>query len=320
MLIPALKRILYSVVILFFLITFIFLLLRISPGDPAGKYITHYFNKATIERVKEEFNLDKPVTSQYAAFVKNILRGEFGVSYSFRMPVTDVIKNFLPFTLLLAFLSLLIQLASAFFLTYISYKKKRIEKIISNFAIAAYTVPAFLLALFLILIFSETLRIFPSSGVSSFTVSEKNFFEDFFDRALHLILPLITLSAGGAAVLYKYLFDNLKRTADSNFIIFLRSNGISENKILFKHIFPNAALPLITISGIELGILFSGALITEVIFGLPGMGRLTLNAILVRDYPLVVGAAFTAGALVIAANLIADLLKAAIDKRQLKGI
>ena len=135
-----------------------------------------------------------------------------------------------------------------------------------------------------------------------------------------MILPLATLSLGGIAVFYKYLRDNLEETYNKSFVLNLRANGVDEKTILLKHIIPNAIGPLIAVAGVELGILFGGALITEVIFALPGMGRLTINAILSRDYPLVIGCTFVSGVLVILSNFAADLLKAKIDKRLIKGI
>jgi len=161
---------------------------------------------------------------------------------------------------------------------------------------------------------------FPSSGLSSFDSDSMSFAGRAADYLRHLILPLITLSLGGMAVYYKYLRDNLEETLNKTFVLNLRAHGFSEKEIVRKHVIPNSIGPLISVAGVELGILFSGALITEVIFGLPGMGRLTINAILARDYPLVTGCTFTAGVLVIISNLAADLVKAKIDKRLLKGI
>jgi peptide/nickel transport system permease protein len=135
-----------------------------------------------------------------------------------------------------------------------------------------------------------------------------------------MVLPLVTLSLGGIIVFYKYLRDNLVEVYNKSFVENLRMHGFSEKEITKKHVIPNAISPLISVAGVELGLLFGGALITEVIFSLPGMGRLTVNAILSRDYPLVIGCTFIAGILVIITNLVADLIKAKLDKRLVKGI
>jgi peptide/nickel transport system permease protein len=135
-----------------------------------------------------------------------------------------------------------------------------------------------------------------------------------------MVLPLVTLSLPFIAEYYKYLRDNIEEVMSMPFIENLRANGLSENKIMWKHVMPNAISPLISIAGVEFGLLFSGALIVEVIFALPGMGRLTVEAIFSRDYPLIVGCTFFSGLLILFTNLVADVVKALIDKRLLKGI
>ena len=147
-----------------------------------------------------------------------------------------------------------------------------------------------------------------------------NFAAQLFDYIIHLVLPVITLCIGGIAVYYRYLRDNLEEIYNKPFVLNLRASGVSEKEITLRHVIPNAVNPLITVTGIDLGLLLSGALITEVIFGLPGMGRLTVTAILTRDYPLVLGCSFIAGVFIIISNLAADIVKAKIDKRLIKGI
>jgi peptide/nickel transport system permease protein len=230
--------------------------------------------------------------------------------------------DYLPFTLSFALIVVVIQLLLGFLLSFISISKinSRTDRFISKFTLLLYSIPTFVAGVFLIYIFSEKLNIFPSSGLKSINYNEMNFAAQFFDYLIHLLLPVITLSLGGVAVYYRYLRDNLEEIYNKPFILNLRASGLSEKEITLKHIIPNAVNPLITVTGIDLGLLLSGALITEVIFGLPGMGRLTVTAILTRDYPLVLGCTFIAGVFIIITNLAADLLKAKIDKRLIKGI
>jgi peptide/nickel transport system permease protein len=173
---------------------------------------------------------------------------------------------------------------------------------------------------FLILIFSEKLKLLPASGLMSADAESLSGGAKLADYVLHLILPVITLSLGGIAVFYKYLRDNLDDVFNKPFVLNLYAYGLSKKEITKKHVIPGAVSPLISIAGVELGVLFSGALITEVIFGLPGMGRLTVNAILSCDYPLVIGCTFISGILIIISNFLADLLKAKLDKRLVSGI
>lgn len=297
-------------------------MLRISPGGPEQKFISPQLNTELMQRVRESFNLDKPVVQQYSAFLINLIQGDFGVSYNYRRPVADVIMDYLPFTLSFAFIVVVVQLILGFLLSFISINKinSRTDKFISKFTLLFFSIPTFVAGVFLIYIFSERLNLFPSSGLKSINHSEMNLPQQVIDYVIHLVLPVITLCIGGIAVYYRYLRDNLEEIYNKPFVLNLRSSGVSEKEITLKHVIPNAVNPLITITGIDLGLLLSGALITEVIFGLPGMGRLTVTAILTRDYPLVLGCTFIAGVFIIITNLAADILKAKIDKRLIKGI
>lgn len=311
-----------SLLVLFLLMTFLFLLLRISPGDPSLKYISPKLSPGLTELVKKSFSLEGSVPAQYKTFILNLAKGDFGISYTYRIPVIRVIERALPFTIMFSLLSFFIQIVSGFLLSMFAVKKINgiADRIISKTSLAVYAVPSFAAGVFLIYIFSEKLNIFPSSGLTSFDTESYSFVQKLIDYAQHLVLPIITLSFNGVAVFYKYLHDNLEDVYNKPFVENLRANGFTEREILRKHIIPNAVNPLISVAGVELGLLFGGALITEVIFSLPGMGRLTVDAILSRDYPLVIGCTFVAGILVILTNLCADIIKAMLDKRIAKGI
>ncbi len=317
-----LKRILTSLIVLFLMITFLFFLLRISPGDPSQKFISPDLSPKLASIVKESFNLNAPLVNQYGTFLLNLSKGNFGISYTYRIPVLDVIKQFLPFTIIFSIISFSVQISVGFLLALISAKKINgsADKTISKLSLMVYALPSFVIGVSLILIFSGWLNLFPSSGISSIDSDSYSFFQKLLDYGNHLILPVITLSLGGIAVYYKYLRDNLEEIYNKPFVENLRAHGFDEKYITRKHIIPNAINPLISVAGVELGLLFGGALITEVIFALPGMGRLTVNAILSRDYPLVTGCTLVAGILVIITNLAADILKAKLDKRVVKGI
>jgi peptide/nickel transport system permease protein len=315
-------RLISSLLILFFLITFLFFLLRISPGGPEQKFISPKLNPELMQKVRESFNLDKPLTQQYSAFLVNLAKGDFGVSYNYRRPVLDVIMDYLPFTLSFALIVVIVQLLFGFLFSFISISKvnSRTDRFISKFTLVLFSIPTFVAGVFLIYLFSEKLNILPSSGLKSINHSAMNFAAQLFDYIIHLVLPVITLCIGGIAVYYRYLRDNLEEIYNKPFVLNLRASGVSEKEITLRHVIPNAVNPLITVTGIDLGLLLSGALITEVIFGLPGMGRLTVTAILTRDYPLVLGCSFIAGVFIIISNLAADIVKAKIDKRLIKGI
>lgn len=316
------KRIISSIIILFLIITFIFFLVRLSPGDPSQKFISPSLSPNLAEKVRESLNLNEPVHMQYIGFLTSVIQGDLGVSYNFRRDVISVIMDYLPFTLLFTTMSFILQMIISFVLAVKSVKKINgfFDRTLSKLTLFLYAAPVFVTGVFLVFIFSELLNLFPSSGLKSYDFQDYNFLDKILDYLKHLILPIITLSLAEIAIFYRYLRDNLEDVFNKLFVLNLRANGVSERDILFKHVIPNAINPLITIAGIELGIMLGGTLIVEVVFGLPGMGRLTIDSILTRDYPLVIGCSLAAGTLIILANLIADILKAALDRRILEGI
>ena len=315
-------RFLSSLLTLFLLISFLFVLIRLSPGNPTDKYISAKLGSELSEKVAEKFSLDQPITDQYFAFVKNIVKGDMGISYNYRQPVFIVMWKYFSFTLLFASTSFILQITISILLSVCVTKKhnNKLNNIISNSSILVYSIPAFVLGVALIYIFSIGLNLFPISGLHSLDYENLSFAGKVIDTLHHLILPLVTLTSAGIAMFYKYTKDSVDEVLGQTFITNLRASGVVENIILKRHIIPNSLRPLISVAGVELGILLGGTLITEVIFSLPGMGRLTIDSILSRDYPLVIGCVFTAGSVMIIANFLADILKLKLDKRLLEGI
>jgi len=317
-----LKRFVTSLLTLILLVSFLFVLIRLSPGNPTQKYLSAEFSPELQDRITKDFKLDQPIFEQYINFVVNIFKGDFGISYGYRQPVLSVVWQFLSFTLVFAALSFLIQIITASFLALRTIRKKGrlFDTAVLYLSLIVYAIPAFVLGLSLVYIFSVLINIFPSSGLHSLGLESKSFFEKIIDYFYHLSLPLLTLSLAGIALFYKYLRESLEDVYKQNFILNLRASGYDEITILKKHVLPNAIRPLLSIAGVELGVLLGGALITEVIFSLPGMGRLMMDSIFARDYPLVVGCALIAGLLMIASNFLADIIKMKIDKRLIKGL
>jgi len=315
------KRLISSLITLFLLISLLFILIRISPGNPAQKFISPELSPEIAQKVAEDFKLNDPLPEQYLSFIGNLIQGDLGISYNYRMPVTLVVWEFLSFTLVIAAISFLVQIIVSYYLAVYTIQKqnKNTDNLISSLSLIFYSTPAFVIGVLLIYLLAVQVDLFPTSGFTSLDYDSLNYFEKLLDKIHHLILPLITLSIAGIALFYRYLRDNLEDIYHQTFIVQLRANGLNENTILRKHVIPNAIGPFISVAGIELGILLGGTLITEVIFSLPGMGRLTIDSILTRDYPLIIGCTFAAGLLMILTNFIADLLKLKIDKRLLRG-
>ncbi len=317
-----LVRLFSSILTLFLLISFLFFLVRLSPGDPTDKYVSAKLGTELSEKIATKFSLNQPVIDQYFSFISNSFSGEFGTSYNYHLPVFNVVWEYFSFTLVFAGISFILQIALSIWLAVRVVRKqnKLLEKFMSNVSLFVYSIPAFVLGVALIYIFSVNLNLFPISGLKSIDFEEMSFFSKIMDQLSHIILPLATLTAGGVAMFYKYIKESMEDVKNQTFIVNLKSTGLNEKIILNKHIIPNAIRPLISVAGVELGIILGGTLITEVIFSLPGMGRLAIDSILSRDYPVVIGCVFTAGAVMILTNFIADLVKLRIDKRLLKGI
>jgi peptide/nickel transport system permease protein len=319
---PLFIRITSSFLTLFLLISFLFIIIRLSPGNPTDKYISAKLGNELSELIAEKFSLNQPITDQYFSFVANVFRGDLGVSYNYRLPVFEVVWEYFSFTLVFASISFILQISLSIIISLwvIRRKNRLLENFLNDLSLFVYSIPAFVLGVGLIYIFSAQLNLFPISGLKSIDYNSLSFVSQALDKLYHLVLPLITLTAAGVALFYKYIKESMDDILNQTFILNLRASGMDENIIFRKHVIPNALRPLISVAGVELGILLGGALITEVIFSLPGMGRLTVDSIFSRDYPVVIGCVFTAGAVMIITNLLADILKLRMDKRLLKGI
>ncbi|BDQ03856.1 ABC transporter permease [Ignavibacterium sp.] len=317
-----LKRLLSSFLILFLVITLVFILIRISPGDPSLKYISPKLSPELAQEVRKSFNIDEPIFFQYINFLKNIFTGNFGISYEYRMPVLKVISEFLPVTLMLALFSILIQLSLGYYTALLSIKRKGgfIDKLFKKSSIILYVTPGFVLGLILVFLFAVQLDILPSNGFKSIYFDDLSFIGKIKDIASHLILPLLTLSLPGAALFFNYFRDGIEDVMNKDFILYLKSSGFSDKIILRKHVLPNSLKPILSVAGIELGFLLSGTLVTEVIFSLPGMGRLMIASILSRDFPMVIACAYISALFIILSNFIFDLIKVKIDRRIWKEI
>ncbi len=317
-----LKRLLSSILILFLVITMVFILVRISPGDPAQKYISPKLSPELAQQVRNSFNLDEPITVQYINFLKNIASGDFGISYEYRMPVIKVVLEFLPVTLLLAFLSIMLQIILGYYSAILAIKRKNnfTDRILRKSSIVLYVTPGFVLGVILIYIFSVQLDLLPSGSFKSYFFDELSLFGKLIDIFSHLLLPVLTLSLPGAALFFNYFRDGIEEVLQKDFVLYLKASGVSEKIIFRKHVLPNSLKPVLSIAGIELGFLLSGTLVAEVIFSLPGMGRLMVTSILSRDFPLVIACAFVTAVFIIFSNFIFDLIKVKVDKRIWKEI
>ena len=316
------RRILSSILVLFLLISFVFIIIRLSPGDPAQKYLSPKLSPKLHEEISNSYQLDRSIAEQYFAFVKNIFVGDFGISYTYRKPVVSVIGEYLPFTFFFSLTAFGIQIIISTLLVYFSikYRDGFVDRILSTSSMVIYAVPVFLSSIFLIYIFSYKFNMFSSSGIHSFNFDELSLFGKILDYIKHLLLPIIAISLTGIPIFHKYLRDSIISNLNSLYVLNLNSIGIPKKEIILQHVLPNSVNSVIAIAGVELGILLGGAIIVETIFSLPGMGQLTMNAVLARDYPLIIGCTITAGVLILFVNLMADIVRVSIDKRLLTDL
>jgi peptide/nickel transport system permease protein len=312
-----LRRLLAAVPILFGMVSLVFFIARIIPGDPAAVYLSPSLPPDVADAARRSFGLDQPFLIQYLTWLRHLLTWDFGVSFVTHRNVLSVIMDALPNSLLLGGTVFLTQTLLGIGAAVAAVRRpgSALDRTISAGGMALYVTPAFFLGSMLLAIFSYGLGLFPAAqmhSVSAYVFPPHRYIGDLL---LHLALPALTVALPGAGGFARYLRTSLLQTLDRPFILAARSHGIPERKILLRHALPNAIIPAISLGGIEIGTLLTGTLVTEMLFAWPGMGRLTVGAVLARDYPLLVGCTVVSGCIVILSNLLADVVHAAVDPR-----
>lgn len=307
-----LVRIVLFPIILFSVITINFILIHSAPGGPFQVLLSDpTFTKQEVQQLQAQYGLNKPLYQQYAIYIMQIFTGHFGISYFYGVPVTQVIFDYLPNTLVLAGLSLLVSSVVGVLLGILAAMRGRfIDKTLNVAAIGAYTTPVFWQGLMMLLIFSVYLHALPSTGVY---ISVSGF--DPLEYARHILMPVISLSLLLFPPVYFFTRSSLLEVMGRDFIKALRGKGLGEHIVFMKHALRNALLPVITLIGLQSAILFGGATIVEIVFTWPGIGLLTYTAILNKDYPVMLGSIFFYGLLVASLNLAVDLIYVRVDPR-----
>ena len=298
--------------------TFIsFVIIQMAPGD----YFTQMqmnpeVSPQTIENLRRTFGLDRPVVIQYFYWLKNLLHLNLGVSFSYHIPVSFLIKQKLKNTLSLSIFSIFLTWLIAIPLgIFAAIKQGRWqEKFLSFLAYLGISVPAFLIAMLLVFFAART-AILPVGGTTSVFYIGATGWEKFMDYLKHLLLPGLTLTLAGIGGLYRLMKNNFLEVLGAHYILTAYAMGLPPSKVYLKHTLRNAINPMITIFGYTLSSVLSGAALVEIITGWPGMGRLILDAVLSQDLYLVMASLLIGGFLLIVGNLIADILIAFADPR-----
>lgn len=286
-------------------------LLELAPGDPADAYINPLMSSQDIENIRVNMGLDKPVYIRYLNWLKNTLSGNLGISYINHMPVTEQIMEKMGNTFILMGTSLIFSILVAIPLgIFLAVNKNSItSKVSSVFNYIGVSIPSFWIGMILISIFSVKLNIFPSGGMH--TIGN----DSIGDLVKHLVLPVITLGLYNTAIFTNYVEASVNEQLKKQYVITARAKGLSEKVILFKHVLKNSLTSLVTILGMSIQKLVTGAFVTEVVFSWPGMGRLMIDSIFSRDYTVIMAITMLSALFLILGNLVADILYLLIDPK-----
>jgi peptide/nickel transport system permease protein len=307
------RRVAQAVPLLVLMTMVVYALLRATPGGPMSMYESDPTVTAEdLARLRTQMGLDQPVPVQYARWVASLVTGDWGWSFVTKRPVLEMIGERLPNTILLMSVTFVVTLCIAIPIGILSAVRQYswFDHVATTLAFAGNSLPTFWIGLMLIMIFAVGLRWLPAGGM--YTLGAPS---SFGDRLRYLILPVVTLSLFDATHYIRYLRAALLDVIRQDYVRVAYAKGLDERTVIRRHAFRNAAIPLVTAIALDLPTLFSGALITETIFAWPGMGRLFWEAASRVDYPVLMGIFLVASSLVIACNLLADLVYAWLDPR-----
>jgi len=312
-----LRRLVHAGILVFVTLTATFFVIKLAPGDPLNRYYSPEINPEVMAAVRHQLGLDRPLPVQYARTLWSYVRGDFGVSISSQRPVSDILGETIPRTLLLTLSALSLQVVIGLLLGALSAKNRYsvLDKSLSFVFLVFYSLPSFYFAFALIALFSLKLQWLPSASMYSIPPVAAGFFAVFADRAAHLVLPVAVLALGSAAALARYTRGSLLDVIHQDFIQTARAKGLPEGRVFWIHAMRNALPQVVTVIGLSVPFLLGGAVVIEKIFAWPGMGALVVDSIFARDYPVVLAANFIGACMVIFGNLLADLSHGWADPR-----
>lgn len=305
-----LQRLLTTIVVVFGITFVVFMIIQLVPGDPARVVLGVAASEENVAALRERLGLNRPVWEQYVTWLGDLMQGDLGDSLVTGQPVTGQILQRLPATLALAGAGLLVGLLIGLPAGILSAIRPHspLDIVTSILSQIGVSIPDFWLGILLVLLFSLTLGWLPSQGYTAFS-------KDPLDWFLHLLLPATTVGIISGSIQTRFNRSAMLEVLHQDYVRTARAKGLAEFVVINKHALRNALIPIVTILGLQLTALLSAVVVVEVVFSWPGLGRLTLEAVLDRDYPLVQGAVFTIATLLAFVNLGTDLLYAFIDPR-----
>lgn len=296
---------------MFAVATLVFIMLRLVPGDPIAAMLYDAGDTEAIEEIRRSLGLDQPIYIQYGIWLSNALQGDFGNSiYGSRIEVSRLIKEALPRTLSIASLSFVIAIVIAIPAGLIAATRRntKADYAVTLVAFIGLSMPDFWLAILLIIVFAANLHWLPAIGYVPLS-------EGFWPWFSHLILPSIAVGTAFSAIVARMIRSSMLEVLNMDYMRVARSKGLSEMSLIWSHAFPNALIPVVTVIGIAFALLMSGAVVVENVFAIKGIGRLLIQGILNRDYPVVQGSILVVSAIFVFSNLLVDVLYTVIDPR-----
>lgn len=296
-----LRRLLRGLATIWLVVTMVFVVLRLT-GDPAQAMLPDDASAAQISSFRQRYGLDQSLPLQYGRYLANLARGDFGTSLSERRSVTELVLGRLGSTVLLALASLALAVGLGIPAGVVAALKRGSvwDRLLMGSAFIGHAAPTFFLGIVLILVFSLRLRLLPSSGHGTWQ---------------HLVLPAVTLATGLLASIARMTRSSLLEVIQRDYVRVARSKGLSDQQVLLRHCFRNAAIPVLTMLGLTVGVMIGGAAITETVFAWPGVGRLAIAAISIRDYPVIQFIVILVAASVVAVNFAVDIAYGLLDPR-----
>jgi peptide/nickel transport system permease protein len=310
------RRAVQSLFLILILVVVNFLLIHLAPGDPAQILAGQSGDEQYLRFIRAKFGLDQPLGAQLWIYLSGVLRGDFGYSLGYQQPVTSVILERVPATLLLVMTAVTLSSVVGVVLGVEAARREDsvLDRAINTFALVGHSVPSFSVGHLLLIAFALRLGLFPAQNMSSANQDAQGV-AYMLDVLEHLVLPAATLT-----IVYLAQIMRLTRTAmlgvlGENYITAARAKGLDERRVLYGHALRNALLPVVTVVGYDFGMLLSGAVFVETVFAWPGLGRLMIDSLAMRDYPVLMGLFLTVSISVVVVNFITDLTYSALDPR-----
>ena len=297
-------------VVLLLVATLVFFITRLAPGDPAAVMLGEQASAADIAQLRASYGLDKPLPVQFAYWLKELAHGNLGQSIFLQRPVTQALRERAEPTTLLALMAVAIAACIGIPCGIVSavWRGRAIDQVFSGFAMLGASIPSFWFGLILMQVFAVALGWFPVAGYGDPGVP-------LLERLHHLVLPAIVLGVVNSALILRFTRASMLDVLGEDHIRTARAKGASEPRVILHHALRNALIPVLTVLGLTFALLIGGAIVTETVFGLPGVGNLVVSAVLRRDYPVIQGALLVIAGLYVLINLAIDLLYLVVDPR-----